>query len=48
MAKNEKTGKEAASEAGKLLRKKDTPKNVKKVAASDLTQAPNRGKKKGK
>ena len=48
MAKNEKTGKEAASEAGKLLQKKDTPKNVKKVAASALTQSPDKPKKKGK
>jgi len=48
MAKNEKTGKDAASEAAKLLQNKDTPKNVKKVAASDLTQAPDKSKKKGK
>ncbi|MBI4267798.1 MAG: hypothetical protein HY662_03330 [Chloroflexi bacterium] len=44
MAKNEKTGKGAASEAGKLLRKRTTPKPVKKVAASDLTQAPDKKK----
>jgi hypothetical protein len=47
MAVNTKqTGKKAASEAGKLLQKKSTPKNVKTVSASDLGQAPTKSKKK--
>ena len=44
MAKNEKTGPRAAKAAGKLLGKPGTPKPVKKVAASDLTQAPDKPK----
>ena len=49
--KGERTSKKVASKAGKLLRKKGTPKNVKSVAASALTQAPDkkkRGKSRGK
>lgn len=45
-SRNEKTSKPVASIASKLLRDPKTPANVKKVAASALTQAPN--KKKGK
>ena len=48
MAKNEKTGKKVASKAGELLGKKDTPKKVKSVAASALTQAPDKKPKKKK
>ncbi|MBL8569166.1 MAG: hypothetical protein JNK84_08775 [Phreatobacter sp.] len=46
MAKNERTGKSAASTASKLLRdpKSATPAQIKKVAASALTQAPNKKK----
>jgi len=33
------TGKKPAHDAGKLLGGKDTPKPVKRVAASDLSQA---------
>ena len=33
------TGKEPASDAGKLLGDKKTPKDVKEIAASDLAQA---------
>lgn len=44
----EQTSKEVASEAGKLLGRKATPKNVKRVAASALTQAPNRGRRRRK
>lgn len=43
--KGERTSKKVASRAGRLLRKKSTPKNVKSVAASALTQAPDRKKK---
>jgi hypothetical protein len=46
MAKNEKTSKSVASKAGKLLANPKTPKSVKAVAASALTQAPGKGKKK--
>lgn len=47
MAKrNEHTSKSVASKASKLLASKATPKNVKSVAASALTQAAN--KKRGK
>ncbi len=46
MAKNEKTSKEVASKAAKLLKGKSTPKNVKSVAASALAQAPDKKKKK--
>jgi hypothetical protein len=40
------TGKKAASDAGTLLEKPSTSKKVKKVAASDLSQAKRRPKKK--
>jgi len=43
--KNEQTSKKVASTAGKLLSNKKTPKAVKSVAASALTQAPSRKKK---
>ncbi|WP_310622438.1 hypothetical protein [Flexibacterium corallicola] len=42
MAYNERTSKKVASKAGKLLANKKTPKTVKSVAASALTQAPDR------
>ena len=45
MAKNEKTSGRVASKAGKLLGKKPTPKPVKSVAASALTQTPDKKKK---
>jgi len=45
--RNERTSKKVASTAGKLLGKKRTPKKVKSVAASALTQTPDR-KKRGK
>jgi hypothetical protein len=44
MAKNEQTSKSVASKASKLLSNPGTPKAVKSVAASALTQAPNKGK----
>lgn len=40
------TSKKAASDAGKLLANKKTPKKVKEVAASDLAQAKRRPKRK--
>ena len=40
MAKNEKTSKKVASTASKLLSDPKTPKAVKSVAGSALTQAP--------
>lgn len=43
---NEKTSKVVASKASKLLSNPKTPKAVKSVAASALTQAPNKGKRK--
>ncbi len=46
MAKDEKTSKEVAKIASKLLKDKSSTKEVKKVAASALTQAPNKPKKK--
>jgi hypothetical protein len=46
MAKSEKTSKNVASKASELLRNPKTPKDVKSVAASALTQAPNKKKKK--
>ena len=46
MAKNEKTGKKAASAAGKVLRNPKSSEAAKTAAASALTQAPD--KKKGK
>jgi len=42
VAKDKKTGKAAASEAGRLLQNPNTPKKVKEVAASDLSQAKKR------
>ena len=48
MKKNEQTSSKVASIASKLLRDPKTPKNVKTVAASALTQAPNRSKTKKK
>lgn len=49
MAMNPKqTGKAAATGASKLLKKPSTPAPVKKVAASDLSQAPLKGKPKKK
>ena len=44
MAANEKTSAKVASIASKLLSNPKTPKNVKTVAASVLTQAPNKKK----
>jgi hypothetical protein len=44
MAKNEKTSKSVASKASKLLRNPKSSKAVKSVAASALTQAPNKRK----
>ncbi len=46
MSRNERTSKKVASKASKLLSNPKTPKNVKSVAASALTQAPNKKKKK--
>lgn len=46
MPKNEKTSKDVASKASKLLKDPKSSKNVKSVAASDLTQAPDKKKKK--
>lgn len=48
MAKNEKTSKGVASKAAKLLAAAKTPKAVKSVAASALSQAPDRPKGKSK
>lgn len=49
MAKNERTSKTIASLAGKVLSQgKATPAQAKKLAASALTQAPNKPKGKGK
>ena len=44
MDNNEKTSKQVASKAAKLLSNPKTPKNVKSVAASALTQAPDKKK----
>ena len=46
MAKNEKTSPKVAKIASKLLRNSKTPKEVKIVAASALTQAADKKKKK--
>ena len=46
MAKNEKTSPKVAKIASKLLRNPKTPKEVKSVAASALTQAADKKKKK--
>jgi hypothetical protein len=45
MAKDEKTSKEVASKAAKLLKNKKTSKTVKSVAGSALTQARDKKKK---
>ena len=45
MAKNEKTSKSVASKAAKILRDPKSTKAEKSVAASALTQAPDRKKK---
>lgn len=42
MAKNEKSSKEMASLASKVLKKKTSTETAKKLAASVLTQAPDR------
>jgi hypothetical protein len=44
MANNERTSKSVASKASKLLSNPNTPKSVKSVAASALTQTPNKRK----
>jgi len=44
MAKNERTSPRVASIAGKLLSNPKTPKNVRSVSGSSLTQAPDRKK----
>lgn len=44
MANNERTSKAVASKAAKLLAAPKTPKAVKSVAASALSQAPDRTK----
>lgn len=46
MATNEKTSKRVATEASKILRSKTATKVEKSVAASALTQAPDRNKPK--
>lgn len=46
MGKNEKTSPKVASKASKLLSNPKTPAAVKSVAASALTQAPDKKKKK--
>ncbi|MFA4901589.1 MAG: hypothetical protein WC600_02470 [Desulfobaccales bacterium] len=46
MAKNEKTSPKVASKASKLLASKKSSKDVKSVAASALTQASDKKKKK--
>jgi len=45
---NEQTSKKVASTASRLLSNPKTPANVKSVAASALTQAPNKKAGKGK
>jgi hypothetical protein len=47
MAKNEKTGKKAASAAGRVLGNPKSTKDQKRAAASALTQAPDK-KRSGK
>lgn len=46
MARSEQTSKSVASKAAKLLSNPKTPKAVKSVAASALTQRPNKSGKK--
>jgi hypothetical protein len=48
MSKNEQTSKSVASKAGKILSNPKSSKAMKSVAASALTQAPDRGKGKKK
>lgn len=48
MVKNEKTSKSVASKASSLLKDPRASKTVKSVAASALTQTPDKSKKKGK
>ncbi len=48
MARNEKTSKRVATKASKLLRSPKTSKNTKSVAASALTQAPDKKRRKRK
>ena len=43
-ARNERTSKSVATKASKLLSNPKKPKNIKSVAASALTQAPNKSK----
>ena len=45
MGKNESTSSKVASKSARLLANAKTPKAVKSVAASALTQAPNRKRK---
>ena len=44
MQRNEKTSKRVAKIAGRLLRDPETPKDVKSVSGSVLTQAPDKKK----
>ena len=44
MAENEKTSKKVAKKASKLLKEPKSPKDVKSVAASALTQSPDKKK----
>ena len=46
MGKKEKTSRRVASKAAKLLKNPKTPKDVKSVAGSALTQGPDRRRKK--
>jgi len=48
MALNERTSQAVASKASKLLRSKNASKTVKSIAASALTQAPDKKKPKTK
>ena len=49
MAKNERTSKKVAKVAGKALKSgKATPKQVRALAGSALTQAPDKSKRRGK
>ena len=45
MSRNEKTSKSVASKASDLLRNRKTPAKVKSVAASALTQSPDKKRK---
>jgi len=46
MARNESTSKKVASKAAKILSNPKSSKEMKTVAASALTQRPNKGKRK--